>query len=71
MQPHFIYSVEEEFRKEVVNLRNYATPGTPRFKVARPNNTDKIDSVMKSNYRSGIGMILKLIQHSRPDVAKL
>jgi hypothetical protein len=30
---------------------------------------DKIDSVMQSKYRSGVGMLLYLIKYSRPDLA--
>ena len=54
-----------------MNLSIYGMPGTPRFKFVRPNNEDKIDSVMQSKYRSGVGMMLYLIKYSRPDLANV
>jgi hypothetical protein len=49
-----------------MNLSNHRTRGTPRFKIVRL--VDKIDSVMKWNYRSGVGILLYLIKYSRPDL---
>ena len=71
MQPHLINSLIEKFGEEVSNLSIYGTPGTPRFKIVRPENEDKIDSVMQSKYRSGVGMLLYLIKYSRPDLANV
>ena len=45
--------------------------GTLRFKIVRPFNVDKIDSMMQSKYRSGVGMLLYLIKYSRPDLANV
>jgi SAM-dependent methyltransferase len=33
MQPHLIKNLEVKFGAEIVNLNNYGTPGTPRFKI--------------------------------------
>ena len=71
MQPHLINSLIEKFGEEVSNLSMYGTPGTPRFKIVRPDDEDKIDSVMQSKYRSGVGMLLYLIKYSRPDLANV
>ena len=71
MQPHLINSLIEKFGEEVMNLSNYATPGTPRFKIVRPDDEDKIDLEMQSKYRSGVGMLLYLIKYSRPDLANV
>jgi Reverse transcriptase (RNA-dependent DNA polymerase) len=44
MQPHLIKNLEVKFGDEIVNLSNYGTHGTPRFKIVRPSeNVDKID----------------------------
>jgi hypothetical protein len=55
-----------------VNFSNYGTPGTPHFKIIRPNeNVDKIDPDLQARYRSGVGMLLSLIEYSRPDLANV
>jgi Reverse transcriptase (RNA-dependent DNA polymerase) len=72
MQPHLIKNLEVKFGAEIVNLNNYGTPGTPRFKIVRPNeNVDKIDPDLQARYRSGVGMLLFLIKYSRPDLANV
>jgi Reverse transcriptase (RNA-dependent DNA polymerase) len=72
MQPHLIKNLEDEFSEEVNNLSNYGTPGTPRFKIVRPNDdVEKIDSKLQARYRSGVGMLLFLIKYSRPDLANV
>jgi hypothetical protein len=51
-------------------MKHYSTPGTPRFKIVRPNDEiDGVNAMMQSRYRSGVGMFLYLIKHSRPDIA--
>jgi hypothetical protein len=70
MQPHLIKCLELKFGDEIVNLSNYGTPGTPRFKIVRPSkNVDKIDPNQQARYRSGVGMFL--IKYSRPDLASV
>jgi hypothetical protein len=59
MQPHIIKNLEEKFSKEVNNLSNYGTPGTPRFKIVRPSDDiERIDPELQARYRSGVGMLL-------------
>jgi Reverse transcriptase (RNA-dependent DNA polymerase) len=54
MQPHLIKKLEMKFGDEIMNLSNYGTPGTPRFKIVRPSeNVDKIDPDLQARYRSG------------------
>jgi hypothetical protein len=56
----------------VQDMKHYSTPGTPRFKIVRPNDEmDGVDAMMQSRYRSGVGMLLYLIKHSRPDIANV
>jgi hypothetical protein len=59
MQPHLINNLKEKFEKEVKNLSDYGTPGTPRFKIVRPSEeNEKIDGDLQSKYRSGVSMLL-------------
>jgi hypothetical protein len=47
-------------------------PGIPRFKIVRPmDKTKKIDSNQQSKYRSGMGMLLYLIDYSRHDLSNV
>jgi hypothetical protein len=47
MQPHLIKSLIDKFGEEIANLCNYGTPGTPRFKIVRPDDADKVDAAME------------------------
>jgi hypothetical protein len=44
MQPHLIKRLIDKFGEEVEELCHYGTPGTPRFKIVRPDDTDKVDA---------------------------
>jgi hypothetical protein len=72
IQPHLINNLKEKCEKEVSNLSDYGTLGTPRFKIVRPTDkTEKIDANLQSKYRSGVGMLIYLIKYSRPDLANV
>jgi hypothetical protein len=71
MQPHLIKSLIDKFGDKVEDLCNYGTPGTPQFKIVRPDNADKVDIAMQTKYRSGVGMLLYLIKYLRPDLANV
>ena len=46
------------------------TPGTPRFKARRLENPeDKVNPEDHETYRSGVGILLYLTKHSRPDIS--
>ncbi len=48
----------------------YKTPGTPQTGVVRPKDEDLlVPNLQQEMYRSGVGMILYLVKHSRPDIA--
>ena len=69
-QPHLISNLEKRFGEEVSKSYAYLTPGTPGLHQVRE--TDK--SLMlpldkQERYRSGVGMLLYLVKHSRPDIA--
>ena len=45
------------------------TPGTPRFTARRlENHEDKVNTEDHETYRSGVGTLLYLTKHSRPDI---
>ena len=72
LQPHLINNLQAKFGEEVVNKRAYRTPGTPRFKIVRPDDeADLIDMNLQSRYRSGVGMLLYLTKYSRPDLCNV
>jgi hypothetical protein len=67
-QPHLIKKIEKKFGPLVKNFQRYKTPGTPGGSILR--NTDmKIGPEEQKIYRSGVGMLLYLVKHSRPDIA--
>ena len=52
-----------------MKVRLSLTPGTPRFTARRLENPeDKISSEEHKTYRSGVGTLLYLTKHSRPDI---
>jgi hypothetical protein len=67
-QPHLIKNLEKKFGSMVDKLQEYGTPGTPRSIIVKGDqqNMSKDDQTL---YRSGVGMILYLVKHSRPDIA--
>ena len=69
-QPHLIANLNRKFGKLVEKLRVCKTPGTPGYGVSRPTDDEQMISMAEQSlYRSGIGMLLYLVKHSRPDIA--
>jgi hypothetical protein len=69
-QPKLIRHLEESFMHLMQDTRSYRTPGAPKTVVLRPISTDELISAKdQSLYRSGVGMLLYLIKHSRPDLS--
>jgi hypothetical protein len=54
-------------------IQSYTTmPRTSRFKIVRPTNElEMIEADLQSILRSGVGMLLCLIKHSRQDIANV
>jgi hypothetical protein len=72
MQPHLLKGLEDIFGEEVNSLSSYATPGTPKFKVAKSNDVDEtIEMDKQSRYPSGVRILLYIIKYSRPDIANV
>ena len=68
-QPSIIKSLEQTFGKRSMKERLSLTPGTPRFTARRLENPeDKVSPEEHETYKSGVGTLLYLTKHSRPDI---
>ena len=68
-QPSIIKSLEPKFGKRAMKERLSLTPGTPRFTARRLENAeDKASPGEHETHRSGVGTLLYLTKHSRPDI---
>ena len=71
-QPSIIKSLEQKFGKRAIKKRLSLTPGAPRFTARRLENPeDKVSPKEHETYRSGVGTLLYLTKHSRPDICNL
>ena len=69
-QSTIIKSLEKQFGEKVAKKKMTITPGTPGFVIIGGNVDDisKVDEKTQSMYRSGVGTLLYLTKHSRPDI---
>ena len=68
-QPSIIKTLEQKFGERAMKARLSLTPGTPRFTARRLENPeDKVSPEEYETYRSGLGMLLYLTKHGRPDI---
>ena len=68
-QPSIIKSLEQKFGEKAMKERLSLTPGTPRVTARRIENPeDKVNPQDHEIYRSGVGTLLYLRKHSRPDI---
>ena len=69
-QPSIIKSLEQKFGERAMKERLSLTHGTPRFTARRlENEEDKVNTQNHETYRSGVGTLLYLTKHSRPDIS--
>ena len=69
-QPHLIKNLHKSFFDDVKNMPAYRTPGTPNVGLRRsPESAPEVSKEDHAKYRSGVGMLLYLVKHSRPDIA--
>ena len=69
-QPSIIKSLEQKFGERAMKEKLSLTPGTPRFTARRLENPeDKVSFKEHETYRSGVGTLLYLTKHSRPDIS--
>ena len=68
-QQSIIKSLEQKFGKIAMKERLSLTPGTPRFTArGSQNHEDKVNTEDHEIYRSGVGTLLCLTKHRRPDI---
>ena len=67
-QPTIIKSLEKQFGEKVARKKMTITLGTPGFIGGKVDNISKVDEKTQSMYRSGVGTLLYLTKHSRPDI---
>ena len=67
-QPTIIKSLEKQFGEKVAKKKMTITPGTPGFIGGKVDDISKVDEKTQSMYRSGVGTLLYLTKHSRPDI---
>ena len=67
-QPHLIKKIKNKFWNLVKDMRVYKTPGSCGITILR-NPEEIIPPAEHALYRSGMGMLLYLVKHSRPDIA--
>ena len=69
-QPSIIKSLEQKFGERAMKEKLSMTPGAPRFTARRlENEEDKMNTKDNEIYRSGVGTLLYLTKHSRPDIS--
>ena len=69
-QPKLLKHLKEQFGPLVANLKPVNTPASPRTNIGRPEKGDTLISATDQHkFRSGVGMLLYLVKHSRLDIA--
>ena len=67
-QPTIIKSLEKQFGDRVVKKKMTITPGTPGFIGGKVDDISKVDEKTQYMYRSGVGTLLYLTKHIRPNI---
>ena len=67
-QPTIIKSLEKQFEERVAKKKMTIIPGTTGFIGGKVDDISKVDEKTPSMYRSGVGTLLYLTKHSRPDI---
>ena len=69
-QPGLIEKLEKKYGKKLQHLQEYKTPMGAGQVILRPMDKDELlDNKTQTEYRSGVGMLLYLLKHSRPDLS--
>ena len=68
-QPHLLTKMEKRFKELIKGLQSYKTPSAPGGAVIQNHGGPVVDKERHKTYRSGVGMLLYLVKHSRPDIA--
>jgi hypothetical protein len=69
-QPNPIKNLQDSFSQYINANRKFQTPGAPKTVVMRSEKGDDVLSPKdQTMYCSGVGMLLYLVKHSRPDIS--
>ena len=69
-QPGLTTKLEEKYGEQLKGLQRYKTAMGPGQVIMRPSDDDDyLDEEKQTEYRSGVGMLLYLLKHSRPDLS--
>ena len=69
-QPDLIKKLMEKFGDDVMKMKEYETPVSQGTHVMRPvSEEEKLTEEEQKIYRSGVGSLLYLLKHSRPDLS--
>ena len=69
-QSHIIKGLLKKFNDLTRGKKTYDCPGTPHKNIIRGSEDDKyIDTERQKVYRSGVGILLYLVKHTRLDIA--
>jgi hypothetical protein len=69
-QPKLLKHLEKEFKHLVEKPRYFKTPAGPKTTIICPEKEDNLISKKEQTiYRSGVGMLLYLVKHSRPEIS--
>ena len=67
-QPTIIKSLEKQFGEKVAKKKMSITLGTTGFIGGKVDDISMVDEKTQFMYRSGVGTLLYLTKHSRPDI---
>ena len=69
-QPKLLKHLKQEFSQYIHTTKVYVTPAGPKTMCMRPQEGDMLISPEEqTKFRSGVGMLLYLVKHSRPDIS--
>jgi hypothetical protein len=70
VQADMVKKVEKAFGDRVANVKEAITPMAQGTIIERPKeNESKLKSEDQQQYTKGVGMLLYLVKHSRPDLS--
>ena len=69
-QPDIIKKMVKKFGNEFSKMGSYKIPSGPGYIAVRPKEDNvKLTGELQKTFRSGVGTLLYLVKHSRPDIA--